>query len=161
MMLEFALSSLIFLSLIVAMFEFPWLLFTKATFHHAVREGARAAITGVPGAGFESDFDGFVKSVVKKNTIGLLNDSAIDAHVQIEYFDPSGSCGQPLCPATDADAGNIIQVSIRCYEVLPLTGLAFSEPIMLNVFSSDRMEPFPGAPPPRGTAAQASACEGS
>jgi hypothetical protein len=151
---------MLFMTIVVAMFEFSWLLFVKSTFHHAVREGVRAAITGQPGAGFETNHDGYIKSVIKANTFGILDDAALDAHVQIDYFNIDGTA------SANPDGGNIIQVSIQCYDIMPITSLVRPrdgggnlQPITVSVYSSDRMEPFPaGETPTRGTAATATAC---
>ena len=159
-MVEFALCFLLFLTLMVAMFEFSFVLFVKATFHHAVREGVRAAITGQTGVGFDDQHDNYIKSVIKTNTFGLLDDAALDAHVQIDYFSLAGA------PLGTPEPGSIIQVSIQCYEFSPTAGLIeFTDgagnpaPLMLSAYSSDRMEPFSEAPPGRGTVATASACD--
>ena len=158
--IEFSLCFMLFLTIVVAMFEFSWLLFVRSTFHHAVREGVRAAITGKPGAGFETNHDGYIKSVIKANTFGILDDAALDAHVQVDYFDIDGSV------SATPDGGNIIQVSIQCYNIMPITsfirprdGNGDLQPVMVSVYSSDRLEPFPAAETPaRGTVAAATAC---
>jgi len=164
-MVEFGLCFVLFITFVVAAFEFSWVLFVKATFHHAVREGVRAAITGQAGGGYANNHDGYVKSVIKANSVGLLDDDALDAHVQIDYLEPNGACGQPLCPAVDAAAGNIVQVSIQCYEIFPVTSMfrgrdaeGNTRPITISVSSADRMEPFPGGALQRGTQATATAC---
>ena len=158
--IEFSLCFMLFMTIVVAMFEFSWLLFVRSTFHHAVREGVRAAITGKPGAGFETNHDGYIKNVIKANTFGILDDAALDAHVQIDYFDIDGSA------SAAPNGGNIIQVSIQCYNIMPITsfirprdGNGDLQPVMVSVYSSDRLEPFPAAETPaRGTVAAATAC---
>jgi hypothetical protein len=159
---EFSLCFMLFLTMLVAMFEFSWLLFVKSTLHHGVREAVRAAITGKPGAGYESNHDGYVESILKANTFGILDDAAIEGHVKIEYFNLDGS------PLANPAPGAIIQVSVQCYDIMPISSLIRPrdaggnlQPITVSVYSSDRMEPFSEAPPPRGTAATAPACQGS
>jgi len=156
---EFSLCFMLFLSIVVAMFEFSWVLFVKSTFHHAVREGVRSAITGQEDAGFDDQHDDYIKSVIKTNSFGILDDAALDAHVQIDYFDLSGA------PLANPAPGAIVQVSIRCYDIMPITSLIRPrdgggnlQPITVSVYSSDRMEPFSEAPPPRSTPAAATAC---
>lgn len=147
------------LTLLVGAFEFTWVLFIRATFHHAAREAVRAAITANPPPAYAGAFDDYLKSVIQHNTFGLLKGAALDAHVDIDYFAPN--CAGPVCPIATADAGSVIQVSIRCYEVYPVSSLVRARdpatgqlvPFSVNVSSSDRMEPFPGAPPARGTIA--------
>jgi hypothetical protein len=97
----------------------------------------------------------------------LLNDAQINEHVQVEYFD--ASCAGQVCPLTDPEPGSIVKVSILCYEVLPITsliqprvaGTGQIRPFLVNVTSSDKVEPFPGAAPGRGTKAVATACQGT
>jgi hypothetical protein len=160
---EFALVFLLMLSLLVGAFEFTWVLFVRATFHHAVREAVRSAITANPPPAYAGAFDDYLKFVIQHNTFGLLKGAALDAHVDIDYFDPT--CAGPVCPVATADAGSVVQVSIRCFEVYPVSSLIRGRdpatgqvvPFSINVSSSDRMEPFPGAPPGRGTLANPTA----
>jgi hypothetical protein len=159
---EFALVFLLLMTLLVGAFEFAWVLFIRATFHHAVREAVRAAITANPPAAYNGQFDDYLKSVILTNTFGLLNDD-VDEHVDVEFFDPT--CAGTVCPLDDALAGSVIQVSIRCYDVLPISSLIRARdpmtgqlvPFSITVSSSDRLEPFPGAPPGRGTIANPTA----
>jgi hypothetical protein len=156
---EFALVFLLMMTLLVGAFEFTWVLFIRATFHHAAREAVRAAITGEPPAAYSGAFDDYIKNVIQHNTFGLLKGSSLDAHVDIQYFDPD--CSGTSCEIADAEAGSVVQVSIRCYEVFPVSSLIQARdpgtgqlvPFSVNVSSSDRLEPFPGAPPGRGTVA--------
>jgi hypothetical protein len=160
---EFALVFMLLLTLLVGAFEFAWVLFIRATFHHAAREAVRAAITANPPPAFAGQFDGYLKNVIQRNTFGLLRDSSLDAHVDIEYFDPT--CAGAVCPIDEAEAGSVVQVSIRCYEVQPVSSLIRARdpmtgqivPFSVNVSSSDRLEPFPGSPPARGTLANPTA----
>lgn len=159
--IEFALVFLLLLTLVVGMFEFTWALFLRATFHHAVREGARYAITGNPG---QNGLDSSVKDVIRRNTFGLLNGAKLDEHVSIEFFDPACPEGE-TCPLTAAEPGAIVRVGIECYSIVPITNLVRKDdqgdplPILLTVTASDKMEPFPGGPASRGTVASPTACD--
>lgn len=156
---EFALVFLLMLTLLVGAFEFTWVLFIRATFHHAAREAVRAAITANPPTAYAGAFDDYLKNVIHNNTFGLLSGADLDAHVDVEFFD--ADCNGASCPISDAAAGSVIQVSIRCYDVFPVSSLIQARdpstgvlvPFTINVSSSDRLEPFPGAPPGRGTVA--------
>jgi TadE-like protein len=160
---EFALVFLLMLTLLVGAFEFTWVLFVRATFHHAVREAVRAAITANPPAAYSGQFDNYLKEVIHHNTLGLLSGSDLDAHVDVQYFNPN--CSGPVCPIATAAAGSVVQVSIRCFKVYPVSSLIQARdpgtgqlvPFSINVSSSDRMEPFPGTPPTRGTVANPTA----
>lgn len=162
---EFALVFILLITLMVAAFEFTWVLFIRATFHHAAREAVRAAITANPPPAFSGAFDNYLKSVVKTNTLGLLSDQQLDEHVQVEYFD--AACAGQACPIVTPAPSSIVKVSILCYELFPITsliqprdpGTGQVRPFTVNVTSSDKVEPFPGAAPTRGTAAVATACQ--
>ncbi len=69
-MVEFSLFFIVFLTLVVALFEFGFAMWTHATLTHAARAGARYAITHGSlrpiGAG-----DPSVETVVKSNAVGL------------------------------------------------------------------------------------------
>lgn len=157
---EFALVFLLLLTLIVGMFEFTWVLFLRATFHHAVREGVRAAITGNDQP---SGLDARIKSVIQEKSFGLLDNAQLDAHVSVEFFDPN--CAGITCPLATAEPGSIVRVGINCYSLTPITNLIRRDnqgaplPFGLTVSASDKMEPFPGGPANRGTAASPTACD--
>jgi hypothetical protein len=164
---EFALVFILLITLLVAAFEFTWVLFIRATFHHAAREAVRAAITANPPMAYQGAFDDYLKSVIKTNTLGLISDTQLDEHVEIEYFD--ANCAGQACPIANPEPGSIVKVSILCYEVFPITSLIQPRdpvtgqirPFTVNVTSSDKVEPFPGAGPARGTTAVATACQGT
>lgn len=162
---EFALVFILLITLMVAAFEFTWVLFIRATLHHSAREAVRAAITANPPPAFAGAFDNYLKSVVKTNTLGLLSDQQINDHVQVEYFD--AACAGQSCPIATPEPGSIVKVSILCYDVFPITsliqprdpGTGQIRPFSVDVTSSDKVEPFPGAAPGRGTTAVATACQ--
>lgn len=171
--LEFALVFILLLTMIVGLFEFTWVLFLRATLHHAVREGVRHAITGNPSQGQSGTLglDDSVKQIIKANAFGLLSDADLDAHVGVEFFDASCNGQASGCGAgggspasADAVAGSIVRVSINCYSLTPITTLirknpsGGANPFTLTVSSSDKMEPFPGTPPSRGSMAAPTAC---
>ena len=164
---EFALVFILLITLMVAAFEFTWVLFIRATFHHAAREAVRAAITANPPQAYQGAFDDYLKSVIRTNPLGLLDDTDLDEHVQVEFF--NASCAGQSCPVSVPEPGSIVKVSILCYEVFAITsliqprdpGTGQIRPFLVNVTSSDKIEPFPGAPPGRGTQAVATACQSS
>jgi len=164
-MIEFALVFITFLTMMVAMFEFVWVLFLRSTLHNAVREGVRYAITANPG---QNGLDPAIKAAIGTASGGLITQAELDAHVRVEFFDPICANGA-TCPAggggsattAPAVAGSVVRVSIECYDVSPITNLirplnpngAGAFPFSLTVSASDKVEPFPGAPPSRGTMA--------
>jgi Flp pilus assembly protein TadG len=164
---EFALVFIMLLMMIVGMFEFTWVLFVRATFHHAVRTAVRYAITGGDGTGLDDE----IKQVIKQNSFGLLSDDELDEYVGVEFYDPNCPSGM-TCAAggaaspgvANAEAGSIVRVTISCYDLTPVTTLIRKDnnggpfPFVLSVSASDKMEPFPGTPPNRGSLADPTAC---
>jgi len=141
---EFALVFLLLLAFVFAAFDFSYAIFVKATLHHAVREGVRFAITGRLLTGY-SYHDESIKEVVRRNALSLLNSPTNMARVQINYYLADGYGSTP-----NNAAGNIVVVSIDNYPILPVASLMRSpNPFSLTVTATDKMEPFPGAPPPR------------
>lgn len=169
-MVEFSLVFITFLTMVVAMFEFVWVLFLRSTLHNAVREGVRYAITANPG---QNGLDPAIKLAMKDASGGILTQAELDAHVRVEFFDPTCANGA-TCPAggagsaaaAPAEAGSVVKVSIECYDVSPITNLVRPmnpsgtgvSPFSLTVSASDKVEPFPGAPPSRGALAAPTAC---
>jgi len=166
--IEFAMVFVLLTMFIVGAFEFSWALFLRATFHHAVREGVRYALTGtVNGSGLDQE----IKEVIGNNSFGILDQAALDEHVSVEFFDPTcpgfacGAGGAADPKIAPAEAGSIIRVGINCYDIVPVTALISKDdtgarkPLTLTVTASDKMEPFPGGPPSRGALANPTACD--
>jgi Flp pilus assembly protein TadG len=138
--LEFALVSVLFLSIVFVTFNFFFWVYAKAALHNAVREGVRYAITGrtKPSMGQ----DNAIKSVVADNAFGLLSSPSDAAKISVDYYSADGSG-----TSADNSAGNIVMISVRGYTpptIAPVFG--FSLPIRLTVRAIDKVEPFPGAP---------------
>jgi len=150
-MVEFALVFLIFISFFVAMFNFGWALFVKATLHQAAMAGVRYAVTGPDGGA--AGQDAAIKNVVKQYTIGLINDSNED-RIKIEYFRPD--CSAPVfsdCITPFNTARNIVAVRIEDYQlpvIAPqLMSLMTGTDFQFSVVAMDKVEPFPGGAPNR------------
>jgi Flp pilus assembly protein TadG len=140
---EFALVFVVFMAIIFAAFDFSYAIFVKATLHHAVREGVRYAISGrtLPGLGHDAS----IKQVVKDNALALLNGPEGDELIKVNYYLADGFGATP-----NNAAGNIVVVSVEDYQVAPVGPLLrAANPITLTVSALDKMEPFPGAAPPR------------
>jgi Flp pilus assembly protein TadG len=141
--IEFALVALFFLSLIFASFNFFFWTFAKAALHSAVREGTRYAITGKTVS--QMGQDDSIRKVVKDNAFGLLNSASAAATIRVDYYAVDGSGVTP-----SNQAGNFVVVSVVNYEPVAIAPvLGFQYPIRLSVRAVDKLEPFPGLPPPR------------
>lgn len=128
------LFGLTFLSLDVSM-----AIFLRSTFQHAVREGVRYGITGATISG--SCQDDAIKTVVKNNAVGFLNNPAATATIHVHFMSPvDGS-------TVDNSPGNIIQVSVDGYRYGPLASYRRTGAPMIWARAYDVMEPYPGALP--------------
>jgi Flp pilus assembly protein TadG len=144
-MVEFALTALLFLTIIFASFNFFYWTFAKAALHSAVREGVRYAITGQSSSPHGQDDS--IRQVVMSNAFGLLN-SAPAGTITVQYFAAADGSSTP-----NNAAGSIVMVSVLNYTppVLssflgPLVGLPTPR---ISVTAVDKVEPFTGGSPPR------------
>lgn len=125
------------------MLDFGFAIFLKSTFQHAVREGARYAVTSRTDEGLGQD--GSIKAVVQRNAMGFLNGAAGATKIHIRYYVPGS-----LVETQSNAGGNIVEVSVEGYT------WSWMAPLMRNSLpaltvgarSSDRMEPSPGGVPP-------------
>lgn len=142
---EFALVFVLFLSFLFSAFDFAFAVFTRGTLHHAVREGVRYAITGriIDGLGHDDS----IREIVRQNSLGLLGTEEELERIQVEYFLPACDTG---CGTGNNGAGNIVVVSVDELPIEPLVSLmGLVDSYAITVAAVDKMEPFPGAPPPR------------
>ena len=88
-------------------FGFP--IFPRSTFQHAVREGARYAVTyrTVTGMGHDDS----VKSIVKAGAMGFLHPTAAEQKIKIRYYETT----TPAETAANAP-GNIVEVPAEDYQ---------------------------------------------
>jgi len=126
------------------LFDIAWLIFNQGALQHAVREGARYAITGQTVAGLAHDAS--IKSVVQRNSIGLLAGSAGASKIFIRYYLPN-----TLIETASNAGGNLVEISAEGHSFTPLGAILKSgAPLLLSARAASRMEPPPGGvPPPR------------
>jgi Flp pilus assembly protein TadG len=140
--------SFVLLPLFALMFgivDFGFAIFLRSTFQHAVREGARYAVTYQTVSGLGHDAS--IKNVVKANAMGFLHGSN-EQKIQIRYYTVD------TFTETAANApGNIVEISVEGYQFSWLAPLfRTAAPLNILVRSSDRMEGLPGGmtmPPAR------------
>lgn len=140
-MIEFALCFLLFLGTIVGFGQMAMAVWIKTTLHHAVREGARFAITGqtIGGAGQ----DGSIRQVVSRNTAGVLSTAQAASLVTIEFFDQAGA------PTASNAGGNTVVVSVRNYPVPMLVPAPVSyvqNALSVSAQAVARLEPYTTPP---------------
>ena len=140
-MVEFALCFLLFLSVVLGFGQLALGLWIKTTLHHAVREGARYAITGNTLAGLGHDAS--IRAVVVDQSVGLVDSAAADTLIGIQYYDATGAA------TADNDGGNTLVLTVANYPVpwlVPLPLSAVGDGFDLTVSAVDRLEPFPTPP---------------
>jgi len=129
-----------FLAMAFLTMDTAWALFVKATLQHAVREGARYAVTGQVSGGLGQIAS--IKAKVADHSLGLLKDS----QVSVRFLDPVS-----LNPTASNQGGNVVEVSVVNYQIAPLAPLLRAAPaVPVTVISADMMEGSPagGAPAP-------------
>lgn len=144
---EVALTLLPFLAIIFLIMDLSLVIFLKATFQHAVREGVRYAMTGrtEPGLGHDAS----IKQVVQRYAIGFLSGSEGADKIHIRYYAP-GTLTELTGPGSNA-GGNIVEISIEGFSWRPMVPLWKSgDPVTIAARSTGIMEPSPlGIPPQR------------
>ena len=120
------------------MLDISWAIFNKAVLQHAVREGARYAVTYQTQTGLGQDAS--IKAIVQDSSIGLLSGSSGLALISIQYYDAN-----TLAATASNAAGNVVKVSVTGYNLSPMGPLLHGNtPIALSVNSWDRTESCPG-----------------
>lgn len=130
-LVEFAISSLLFLLLLFSVIEFSYIFFVKMTLQNAVRQAGRYAITGQTMAGQASRYNSIVKTAVDYS-MGLVSSSDIS----IICVGGCSSAGGP---------GDTITISVT-YKYKFLTGIVapfFKNGLTFNVSDTFKNEPFP------------------
>jgi Flp pilus assembly protein TadG len=147
-----------FLAMVTALVDGSWAVFAKATLQRAVRLGVRTGVTLTSSQMAQGAcLTGTVKGVVQANAMGLLGSgtgSSGYALIKVHYFQPpaasSNSAATDVSGNSDGDQpGNIMQVSVQNYSVVPLLPRIFNwktapdkNPLVIQgVYSADLIEP--------------------
>jgi Flp pilus assembly protein TadG len=143
--LELALVLVPWMALILGITDFGFAIFLRNAFQHSVREGVRYAVTYQTISGMGHDAS--IKSVVQRNSVGMLAGASGAAEIHIRYYLPD-----TLVETPNNWPGNLVEVSIENYQwrwMAPL--LRTVTPMSVTVRSMDRMEGLPGGtlPPAR------------
>jgi Flp pilus assembly protein TadG len=160
--LEFTLSFLPLLVMVFYLLDVSWAIFVKSTLEYAVRAGVRQGIT-ITGtqaaAASHSDLTTMVKKVVQANALGLLNGSSGLTKIQVNYLQPpaAGSAAAATDVSLQAygnSPGNIMQVSIHNFNLVPLAPHLFSwkqaadsSATPIGAVAADLIEPSSDIPP--------------
>lgn len=136
-MIEFSLCFLLFLGTIVGFGQLALAIWIKTALHHAVREGARYAITGQTLAG--SGQDASIRQVITRNTAGILSAAQAASLVTINYFDQAGA------PTSSNAGGNTVVISVNNFPIPLLVPAPVSfagQPIAVSAQAVARLEPY-------------------
>ncbi len=141
-MVEFALTFLLFISMVLGFGQMGLTLWIKTTLHHAVREGVRYAITGATKGALGHDAS--IRQKVVVASAGLIDPTDADTLIKIEYFDQNGA------PTAENAGGNTLVLTVRDYPIPWLVAAPISplgDGMTLSVNAVDRLENFRTAPP--------------
>jgi Flp pilus assembly protein TadG len=137
-LIEFTLTLLPLLALLMLTFDTAWVLFASACLHEGVREGVRFAITG------QSDTN--IRAKVQQYSFGFITDSSTNGPVQVNYYSPSDP-STPIYGVGSNCAGNIVKVVVSGVSVSPVVPIWRSaSPLILSTSSADVVEPNPICP---------------
>lgn len=159
--IEFALCFLPLLIMLFMLLDVTWAIFVKSTLEYAARTGVRYGITvtGTQATAANSNLTAMVKATVQSNALGLLSGSAGLAKIKVNYLQPPavGSTAAATDVSTTATGdlpGNIIQVSIQGFTLLPLAPRLFSwnqpadtSATLVGAVAADLIEPSNDIPP--------------
>jgi len=162
--LEFTLVFVPLLAFTTVLIDLAWGIFAVSTLQRAVRVGVRTGVTLTsPQMGQGACLTDTVKSVVQQNAGHLLDGSSGLSLIKVHYLQPplASSTG----PITDVSGlangdspGNIMQVSVQGFSLVPIVATVFADPTSVNknplsisVNSADIIEPS-NQPPCIGTA---------
>ncbi len=152
------------LAMLLVLLDTAWAIFAKTTLQGAVRVGVRVGITlTAPQMAQGACLTDTVKTTVQQNSMGLLAGSSGLKLIKVNYYLPpaANSNGAVTDVSTLANGnapGNIMQVSVQSFSLVPLLPRVFNwqttpdrNPLIFNVYSADLIEPSRN-PPCIGTA---------
>jgi hypothetical protein len=107
------------MALCFSLLDFPLMLFIQNSVQNAVREGVRFAITQQTGPNGQ---DAAIKDVVKMNSMGFINDAAINAgraSITIQYYDKNLNA---VSGAGSNAGGNIcvVTATVKRFWIVPI-----------------------------------------
>jgi TadE-like protein len=162
--LEFTLVLLPLLCMLLVLMDTAWAIYAKSSLQYAVRIGVRYGVTitaaQTPRGSCLTDM---VKATVQQNSFGLLTGQSKLDLIKVNYFQPpaadKGGAVTDVSGQSNGNApGNIMQVSVQNFSLLPLAARLFSwketpdhNPLSITVYAADRIEPSRN-PPCIGTA---------
>jgi len=160
-LIEFTLSFLPMLVMVFYLLDVSWAIFVKSSLEYAVRSGVRygITITGTQATAAGSNLTAMVKAKVQSNSMGLLTGATGLTKIFVHYFQPPSPGSNAA--ATDVSTqsygntpGNILQVSIQNFTLVPLAPRIFSwnqkpddSATPIGAMAADLIEPSTDLPP--------------
>lgn len=152
--LEFTLVLLPLLAMVTVLVDTCWCVFAKSTLQRAVRVGVRSGVTLTSSQMAKGAcLTDTVKSTVQANAMGLLAGASGPGLIKVNYFQPPAANSNAAAVDVSANAdgdqpGNIMQVSVQNYSLVPLLPRIYSwkeapdkNPLIFSVYSADLIEP--------------------
>ena len=148
--MEASLVMLVFLAFIFLVIEMSWGIFAKVTLQHAVRAGARYAVTSrtmtVNGTALGQVAS--IQQTVQKQSMGLITNPSV---VSVTFYSVNGSTLQQVSGTGSNAGGNLVVVALSGFSLNPIAPLLHSaSPILISVSAGDLIESAGSgsAPPP-------------
>jgi Flp pilus assembly protein TadG len=146
-LLEFTLNFLPFMVMIIVLVDTAWAIFAQSTLQQAVRMAVRNGVTYTT-AQVTTNLTDQVKSDVQAHAVGLLNGATGKGYIKVHYFDQDTQA-DVSGTASGNRGGNIMQVSVQGYPLVPLMPRFFSwkdtvdnSPMKMTVYAADMIEPI-------------------
>ncbi len=137
-LVEFTLTLLPLLALLMLTVDLAWVLFAWACIHEGVREGVRFAIT--------KQSDANIISRVQQYSFGFVNNSS---SIQISYFAPDNTPKNSNDP-TGNNSGNIVKIVVSGISIGSMGPIWRSQSsLLLGAASADIVEPIDPTASPR------------
>lgn len=134
--------------MIIVIVDMAWAIFAQATLQQAVRMAVRDGIT-MTSAQVSGNLTDTVKADVQGHAMGLLNGSTGKAYIKVHYFDQDNPSTDVSGTATGNRGGNVMQISVQGYPLIPLLPRFFSwggsvdaSPMSISVNAADVIEPI-------------------
>jgi Flp pilus assembly protein TadG len=147
-MIEFTLSFLPFMVLVITLVDLSWIIFAQASLQQAVRMAVRQGIT-LTSAQVTGNLTDTVKAAVQQHAVGFLNGATGKGYIKVHYFDQTNPSSDVSGQASGNTPGNIMQVSVQGYPLIPLmprffnwSGAIDNSPFSMTVSAADMIEPM-------------------
>lgn len=139
--MEMSLMLVPLFGLLFGIIDFAFAVFVRSTMEHAVREGARYAVTWSvkPGKCQEAS----IKQVVTEASLGMLSGTNADK-IKVRFYNPEADSITGAFTEISAGGnspGNIVEVSVENYLHQWMVPLYWGkDPLKIQVRSADRLE---------------------